>query len=80
MTSMTTALGMIPLALGRGVGSELYSGLGTAVVGGMILSTIFTLILIPLLLVSALELREAVVSRLSIGKTIVPSRTGINPS
>ena len=56
MTSLTTMLGMLPLALGRGVGTELYSGLGIAVVGGMALSTLFTLVLIPLVLVSALEL------------------------
>ena len=49
-------LGMMPLALGRGVGTELYSGLGVAVVGGMALSTVFTLVLIPLVLVTALEI------------------------
>ncbi len=58
MTSLTTMLGMMPLALGRGVGTELYSGLGVAVVGGMALSTGFTLVLIPLVLVSALECKE----------------------
>jgi HAE1 family hydrophobic/amphiphilic exporter-1 len=58
MTSSTTALGMLPLALGRGVGTELYSGLGCAVVGGLALSTIFTLIIIPLLLTTALEFRN----------------------
>ena len=56
MTSLTTMLGMMPLALGRGVGTELYSGLGIAVVGGMALSTVFTLVLIPLVLVSWLEI------------------------
>lgn len=48
---------MLPLALGRGVGTELYSGLGCAVVGGLALSTVFTLIIIPLLLTTALEFR-----------------------
>ncbi len=60
MTSLTTMLGMMPLALGRGVGTELYSGLGVAVVGGMALSTVFTLVLIPLVLVTALEVKEKV--------------------
>jgi len=64
MTSLTTALGMLPLALGRGVGTELYSGLGCAVVGGMFLSTFFTLILIPLLLTTALELKQWLQGRL----------------
>ena len=58
MTSLTTMLGMLPLALGRGVGTELYSGLGVAVVGGMALSTVFTLVLIPLVLVTALEISQ----------------------
>jgi Cu/Ag efflux pump CusA len=55
MTSATTVLGMMPLVVGRGSGSELYQGLGAAVVGGMTLSTIFTLILVPLLLASLLD-------------------------
>jgi HAE1 family hydrophobic/amphiphilic exporter-1 len=60
MTSLTTMLGMMPLALGRGVGTELYSGLGVAVVGGMALSTVFTLVLIPLVLVTALEISHRI--------------------
>lgn len=55
MTTLTTVLGMLPLASGLGVGAELYSGLGAAVVGGLIFSTIFTLILVPLMLASVLE-------------------------
>jgi len=55
MTSATTVLGMMPLVLGGGAGSELYQGLGAAVVGGMTLSTIFTLVLIPLLMASMIE-------------------------
>lgn len=47
MTTVTTILGMLPLTLRGGAGSELYSGLGTAVVGGLALSTVFTLILVP---------------------------------
>lgn len=64
MTSATTVSGMLPLALGRSQGTELYSGLGSAVVGGMILSTVFTLILIPLLLATFLELRAWIMLRL----------------
>jgi HAE1 family hydrophobic/amphiphilic exporter-1 len=47
MTSTTTVLAMLPLVLSRGAGSELYRGLGSAVLGGLALSTLFTLILIP---------------------------------
>lgn len=58
MTSATTVLGMLPLVWGGGAGSELYQGLGAAVVGGMTLSTIFTLVLIPLLMASMIEAIE----------------------
>lgn len=63
MTSATTVLGMLPLALGHGEGTELYNGLGIAVVGGMILSTIFTLILIPLLFITAMEIQGWILGR-----------------
>jgi HAE1 family hydrophobic/amphiphilic exporter-1 len=49
MSTMTSVLGMLPLALGTGAGSELYSGLGAAIVGGLLVSTLFTLILVPVL-------------------------------
>jgi HAE1 family hydrophobic/amphiphilic exporter-1 len=47
MTTTTTVLGMLPLVLASGAGSELYRGLGSAVLGGLAMSTIFTLLLIP---------------------------------
>ena len=50
MTTATTIFGMVPLVLAPGAGSELYRSLGAVVVGGLTLSTIFTLFVIPLLL------------------------------
>ncbi len=50
MSSLTSVGGMIPLVLLPGSGSELYRGLGSVVVGGLLLSTIFTLILTPCML------------------------------
>lgn len=47
MTMTTTVLGMLPLVISSGAGSELYRGLGSAVLGGLATSTVFTLILIP---------------------------------
>ena len=47
MTTTTTVLGMLPLVISSGSGSELYRGLGSAVLGGLAMSTIFTLLLIP---------------------------------
>jgi HAE1 family hydrophobic/amphiphilic exporter-1 len=47
MTSATTILGMLPLALSSGSGSELWSPMGVAVIGGLIFSTVVTLIIVP---------------------------------
>ena len=49
MTSFTTILAMLPLALSKGSGSEIWSPMGIAVIGGLIFSTFLTLIIIPVL-------------------------------
>ena len=50
MSTSTTVFGMLPLVLFAGAGAELYRGLAAVIIGGMIFSTIFTLVLIPSLL------------------------------
>ena len=50
MSTMTSIFGMLPLMLMPGSGSELYRGLATVIVGGMLISAIFTLLLLPSLL------------------------------
>jgi HAE1 family hydrophobic/amphiphilic exporter-1 len=47
MTSATTILGMLPLAMSTGSGSELWSPMGVAVIGGLMFSTVVTLVLVP---------------------------------
>lgn len=47
MTSLTTILGMVPMALGTGQGSEMWRPMGTAVIGGLTFSTILTLLFVP---------------------------------
>ena len=47
MTSLTAILGMLPLALGVGEGSEMWQPMGIAIIGGLSLSTLLTLIVIP---------------------------------
>lgn len=47
MTTLTTVLGMLPMALGRGEGSELWRSLGMTVCWGLSFSTVITLVLIP---------------------------------
>ena len=49
MTALTTILGMVPLAIGTGQGSEIWRSLGVSIVGGMTFSTIVTLVLVPAL-------------------------------
>ena len=56
MGTLTSVGGMLPLVLMPGSGSELYRGLGSVVVGGLLVSTIFTLLLVPALLSMALDL------------------------
>ncbi len=50
MSTMTSIFGMLPLMLIPGAGTELYRGMATVIVGGMLVSTLFTLILLPSLL------------------------------
>ncbi|MBW1804646.1 MAG: efflux RND transporter permease subunit, partial [Deltaproteobacteria bacterium] len=49
MTALTTALGLIPLLLSHGTGSEVQKPLATVVIGGLSTSTILTLLVIPAL-------------------------------
>ncbi|MFM7562126.1 MAG: efflux RND transporter permease subunit, partial [Planctomycetota bacterium] len=61
--TMTTIFGLAPLVFFPGAGSELYRGLGAVVFGGLLLSTILTLVFIPVLLNLALAFAEAVGGR-----------------
>jgi hydrophobic/amphiphilic exporter-1 (mainly G- bacteria), HAE1 family len=47
MTAITTILAMLPLALSTGEGSEIWSPMGIAVIGGLIFSTVITMIIVP---------------------------------
>jgi len=49
MTAFTTIFGMLPLALMRATGSEMWRPLGVAMVGGLLVSTLVTLVLVPTL-------------------------------
>jgi len=57
MTTLTSVFGMLPLVLAPGAGSELYRGLGAVVVGGLVFSTLFTLVVVPLLFSLVLDVR-----------------------
>lgn len=49
MTTLTTILGMVPMAVGSGQGSEMWKPMGVAVIGGLTFSTILTLLFVPVL-------------------------------
>jgi len=52
MTSLTTIFGMVPLAAGQGEGSELWRGLGITVIWGLTVSSLITLVFIPVMYTS----------------------------
>jgi HAE1 family hydrophobic/amphiphilic exporter-1 len=49
MTTLTTMLGVVPMAMAKGEGAEIYAPLGQAISGGLLTSTIITLFIIPVL-------------------------------
>ncbi len=60
LSTLTSIFGMLPLMLVPGVGSQIYRGLATVIIGGMFVSAIFTLVLMP----SILRLPPITVARL----------------
>lgn len=57
MSTLTSVFGMLPLVVMPGAGSELYRGLGAVVVGGLLVSTVFTLLVVPALFSLLVSLR-----------------------
>jgi len=49
MTAITSALGLIPILLSSGIGSEIQKPLATVIVGGLVTSTLLTLVLLPVM-------------------------------
>jgi HAE1 family hydrophobic/amphiphilic exporter-1 len=60
MSMLTSCGGMLPLVLFPGAGSELYRGLGSVVVGGLIVSAVFTLVLTPLVMSLVFDFRKLI--------------------
>jgi HAE1 family hydrophobic/amphiphilic exporter-1 len=60
MTEIAMVLGMLPLALKQGSGSEIYNGLAMSVVGGLSVATLFTLIFIPVVYTLLDDIKELV--------------------
>ncbi|MDR2761983.1 MAG: efflux RND transporter permease subunit [Planctomycetaceae bacterium] len=68
MTTTTAIIGMTPLVVKSGAGSELYHGIGSVVVGGLVCSTIFSLLIVPLLLSLMLDIQSAIRSLINKSK------------
>ena len=58
MTTLSTLLGMLPVALGIGEGAELRQSMGVVLIGGLTTSTLLTLVVVPLIYMMAEEYRE----------------------
>jgi HAE1 family hydrophobic/amphiphilic exporter-1 len=63
MTTLTTVLGLVPLAIGLGEGSEVQAPMARVVVGGLMTSTLITLFLVPVVYTSLAEWQERRASR-----------------
>jgi HAE1 family hydrophobic/amphiphilic exporter-1 len=75
MSTMTSVGGMLPLVLFPGAGSELYRGLGSVVIGGLLVSTVFTLLLVPLVFSLTMQMVHGVKqvfssNEIDIGETV----------
>lgn len=66
LSTLTSLFGMLPLMAMPGVGSEIYRGLATVIVGGMVVSAVFTLILMPSLLLLGKQ-KQSVKNESSVG-------------
>ncbi|MBI5409670.1 MAG: efflux RND transporter permease subunit [Nitrospirae bacterium] len=60
MAAFTSIFAMLPLVIAPGPGSELYRGLGSVIVGGLALSTVFTVFVIPALLMFVIKMEKGV--------------------
>ncbi len=60
MTSATTVLGLMPLAIGVGTGAEIQAALARVVIGGLAASTLITLVLIPVVYLTTANMVERV--------------------
>ncbi|USN99330.1 MAG: efflux RND transporter permease subunit [Phycisphaeraceae bacterium] len=77
MSVLTSVGGMLPLVLYPGAGSEMYRGLGSVVVGGLLVSTIFTLVLVPLMFSMTLEAMAGLKAVFTNGRAPAPATASV---
>jgi HAE1 family hydrophobic/amphiphilic exporter-1 len=68
MSAMTSIFGMLPLVVLPGAGSELYRGLGSVVLGGLLVATVFTLVVVPAVFTLFLDLQRWVRTALNLAE------------
>src|SRR5262245_31084497 len=74
MTTLGGLVGLLPLVVAPGAGSELYRGIGAVLLGGLLVSTVVTLVFVPALLSLMMELRTYLASRIGGTPSTVTSR------
>jgi len=79
MTTLTTVLGLLPLALGLGAGAEIQAALARVVIGGLLASTLVTLVLIPVAYVSVELAARKIRSRLPDWSWLPDPEAGLRP-
>lgn len=78
MTTITTVLGLIPLVLFPGAGSELYRGLGSVVLGGLLVSTVFTMFLVPTMFTLMMDGKQ-LIGRVLLRKSQTTDSSTVSP-
>jgi HAE1 family hydrophobic/amphiphilic exporter-1 len=63
MTTIGGLIGLLPLVVAPGAGSELYRGIGAVLLGGMVITTVFTLVLVPTLFTLCVDIRDVLAIR-----------------
>jgi len=58
MTALTTILGMLPLALSIGEGAEIWKPMGITVIGGLLFSTLLTLVIVPVVYMAFMKKKQ----------------------
>jgi len=71
MTTLTTVLGLLPLAIGIGEGAEMQAPMGIVVIAGLLLSTVLTLVLIPIVYTLVDDITIRIKKRLKLKKEVV---------
>ncbi|MDZ4698196.1 MAG: efflux RND transporter permease subunit, partial [Rhodothermales bacterium] len=80
MTTLTTVLGLVPMALGIGAGAEIQASLARVVIGGLSASTLITLVLIPVAYLSAHRAKDRVAARVKVYADQWRARPGSEPA